>query len=48
MSDFAESDDGLTQPETSYGSAKGFMRDFLIVTSRREVSPKGEFRWDPQ
>ena len=55
MSDVAEwddvdvdEDDALEQPETFYGSADDFVREFLIVTDRREVSPKGEFRWDPQ
>ncbi|MBD8661475.1 DUF4913 domain-containing protein [Frigoribacterium sp. CFBP 8754] len=57
MSDVAEWDDAdddvdedgaLEQPETFYGSADEFVREFLIVTYRREVSPKGEFRWDPQ
>jgi len=46
--DDVEEDDAPEQPETFYGSADEFVREFLIVTYRREVSPKGEFRWDPQ
>lgn len=46
--DDVDEDDALAQPETFYGSADEFVREFLIVTYRREVSPKGEFRWDPQ
>jgi hypothetical protein len=38
----------LEEPETYYGSADEFVREFLVVQYRREVSPKGEFRWDPR
>ena len=46
--DDVEEDDAPEQPETFYGSADEFVREFLIVTYRREVSPKGDFRWDPR
>ena len=51
MSDVAEwddvhEDDALEQPETFYGSADEFVREFLVVTYRREVSPKGDHRRD--
>lgn len=39
-------EDVLEEPETFYGSADEFVREFLIVTYRREVSPKGDYRWD--
>jgi hypothetical protein len=38
----------LEQPETFYGSTDEFVREFLVVSYRREVSPKGDFRWDPR
>jgi hypothetical protein len=41
-------EDVLEEPETFYGSADEFVREFLIVTYRREVSPKGDYRWDPR
>lgn len=40
-----EDDAVLPEPETFYGSADEFVREFLVVTYRREVSPKGEYRW---
>lgn len=46
--DVDEADEVLEEPETFYGSADEFVREFLIVTYRREVSPKGDFRWDPR
>ena len=49
VDDVDENEDGtFEQPETFYGSADEFVRKFLILTYRREVSPRGEFRWDPQ
>ena len=36
------------EPETFYGSLDEFVREFLILQYRREVSPKGDFRWDPR
>jgi hypothetical protein len=44
-------DDGgavLEEPETFYGSVDEFVREFLVLQYRREVSPKGDFRWDPR
>lgn len=38
--------DLLEEPETFYGSLDEFVREFLILQYRREVSPMGEFRWD--
>jgi hypothetical protein len=46
--DDVDEDDVLEEPETFYGSADEFVREFLIVTYRREVSPKGDYRWDPR
>ena len=54
MTDVAEwgndvdDDEALEQPETFYGSTDEFVREFLVVSYRREVSPKGDFRWDPR
>lgn len=53
MSDVAEWDDDDAEdarevPQTFYGSADEFVREFLTVTYRREVSPKGAYRWDPK
>lgn len=39
-------DDELEEPETFYGSVDEFVREFLIVQYRREISPMGDFRWD--
>lgn len=46
VDDVDEDDDVLEEPETFYDSADEFVREFLIVTYRREVSPKGDYRWD--
>jgi hypothetical protein len=43
-----EDDNVLEEPETFFGSVDEFVREFLIFQYRREVSPKGEFRWDPR
>jgi len=46
VKDVDEADTILPEPETFYGSADEFVREFLVVTYRREVSPKGDYRWD--
>lgn len=46
--DDVDEDDALERPETFYGAADKFAREFLVVTYGRAVSPKGEFRWDPR
>jgi len=46
VEDVDEADTVPPEPETFYGSADEFVREFLVVTYRREVSPKGDYRWD--
>jgi hypothetical protein len=36
-------EDGALQPEPIHASADEFVRKFLVMTSRREVIPKGDF-----
>jgi hypothetical protein len=45
--DDVEDDVALEAPETFYGSADEFVREFLTMTYRREVSPRDDYRWDP-
>jgi hypothetical protein len=37
----------LEAPEAFSGSADEFVREYLTMTCRREVSPSGGFRWGP-
>lgn len=46
VEDVDEADALQPEPETFHGSADEFVREFLVVTYRREVSPKGDYRWD--
>lgn len=46
MEDVDELGTMLPEPETLYGSADDFVREFLVVMYRREVSPKADYRRD--
>jgi hypothetical protein len=37
----------LEAPEAFSGSADEFMPEFMTMSYRREVSPRGDFRWAP-
>lgn len=34
--------------ETFYGNVDEFVREFLVVTYRREISRQGSYKWDPR
>jgi hypothetical protein len=38
----------LKAPEAFSGSADEFVREYLTMTCRREVSLQGDFRWGPR
>ncbi len=42
----AAEDEQETEPETFYGNVDEFVREFLVVTYRREISRQGTYKWD--